>query len=170
MGLPSIFPHVTAGQCTPLRLNYFFELEFLTEKADRHVIKVPINVEDNYPPRAPQPPPPMPSESHPSAAWSSQAPPRAAPQAISHSDAPPAYHNGSISHAQPPPPSYGSPPSNFHGACNQPPPQFQEPSDFSSSEPGLYPRLPGITAYQPTSDSFMFAAPPPFNPAYPPQQ
>merc|ERR1712110_1134453 len=132
MGLPSIFPHVTAGQCTPLRLNYFFELEFLTEKADRHVIKVPINVEDNYPPRAPQPPPPMPSESHPSAAWSSQAPPRAAPQAISHSDAPPAYHNGSNSHAQPPP-------------------QFQEPSDFSSSEPGLYPRLPGITAYQPTS-------------------
>ena len=169
--LPSIFAHVTAGQYTPLRLNYYFELEFMTEKGDRHTIQVPVNMEDNYPPRAPQPPPPMPSESQP---WATQAPPpvqgtlppQVAPPAPPYSDAPPAYRNVSASSVAPPP-SYGQPPPNQSFGEQAPPPQFDEPTGFaSSSQPGLYPHLPGTTAYQPTKDSFTFEAPPPFNPAY----
>ena len=186
--IPSVFTHPTFADQTPLRISYYFELEFLTEKGDRHIVKVPLNIEDNYPPRAMAPPPPIPipstraisevplpySDSSTSHA-SSPYPPGAAPAVPQPIPAPVLAQEPVVMRSPEPQPLWGINPSSQSGQAlviDEAPPLYQAPIAFQEppqeySGNHLYPQLPGLPAFVPSSDAFSFSAPPPFNPAFP---
>jgi len=51
---PTIF---NEGKLTPVQVSYALHLTFVSERQDNYSFDVPINIEDNFPPRAPETPP-----------------------------------------------------------------------------------------------------------------
>lgn len=169
---PTIFSNDEIPEFTPLIIDYAMELEFLTEKNDKYVFRIPVVIEDNFPPREIVPPPRMPPMT-PSSTVSS--PPSVAPPSMFHQHNAPVnernyspYHQGNEYplYQTPeqniePPPAYASPPPSYNPMPNSNPSSISNPIDNNS----LYPVLPGMKPYSPPSEP-AFSYQPAFNPAY----
>ena len=156
---PSVFLNTMQNEFTPLTLTYEFHLEFLTEKEDRYTLRVPVNIEDNFPAREPIPPPPLPVE------------PTSEPM---YDNTPISDNRGEFTEAnqqfvppasfEPPPPYQAQSWDEHETPPNYPIPAAVPHDDVNSG--GLYPVLPGMKPYTPPADSFDFQNLPAYNPAF----